>query len=255
MHDEKYTITPTVEAARALSRWELALCQHPMLLLIKEDMLCAEREAWWGGDFDHHMDRLERNLASLDRYPELRVCFDFAAVELELVAEHRPDLIRQMREQLEARRITLTNGTWSQPHIQCLGHESVYRQFELGLATVKRLLGAKVRAFASQEPMIAEQLPQLLAAFGYEATTLTHFMWTLAFRTPHSLLGYRGRLYSFDDEPFTTWRALDGTGIPLYLADVGGPLHGGVSDDGVFWEYQKDKVQAVSYTHLTLPTN
>lgn len=257
MHDEKHTIKPTVEAARKLSRWELALCQHPMLLLIKEDSLCAEREASWGGDFEHHLDRLEKNLASLERYPELRVCFDFAAVELELVAEHRPDLIAKMRDMARARRITLTNGTWSQPHLQCLGHESVYRQFEIGLATTKRLLGATVRTCASQEPMITQQLPQLLSAFGYETTTLTHFMWTLTFRTAHPLLGYRGRLYFFDDEPFTTWRALDGSGIPLYLADVGGPLHGGISDDGVFWEFQKDKLRGpalrINYPDMIAP--
>ena len=257
MHDEKFTITPTVDAARALSRWELALCQHPMLLLIKEDTLCAEREASWGGDFDHHMARLEKNLASLDRYPDLRVCFDFAAVELELVAEHRPDLIAKMRDMLRARRITLVNGTWSQPHVQCLGHESVYRQFELGLATIRRLLGAKVRTFASQEPVLTEQMPQLLDAFGYETATLTHFAWTLTFRTPHPLFGYRGRLYFFGAEPFTTWRALDGTGIPFYLADVGGPLHGGISDDGVFWEYQKDKLRGpavrINYPDMIAP--
>ncbi|MBN1918499.1 MAG: hypothetical protein JW889_11370 [Verrucomicrobia bacterium] len=257
MHDEKYTIIPTIDAARVLSRWELALCQHPMLLLIKEDTLCAERDASWGGDFDHHMARLERNLASLDRYPDLCVCFDFAAVELELVAEHRPDLIATMRDMLRVRRITLVNGTWSQPHVQCLGHESVYRQFELGLATIKRLLGAKVRTFASQEPVLTEQMPQLLDALGYETATLTHFAWTLTFRTPHPLLGYRGRLYFYDAEPFTTWRALDGTGIPFYLADVGGPLHGGISDDGVFWEYQKDKLRApavrINYPDMIAP--
>jgi len=257
MHDEKYTIKPTVHVARTLSRWELALCQHPMLLLIKEDTLCAEREASWGGDFEHHLDRLEKNLASLERYRELRVCFDFAAVELELVAEHRPDLISKMREMLRARRVTMTNGTWSQPHLQCLGHESVYRQFELGLAATRRLLGAKVRTFASQEPMITEQLPQLLSTFGYETAALTHFAWTLTFRTPHPLLGYRGRLYYFDDEPFTNWRALDGTAMPLYLADVGGPLHGGISDDGVFWEYQKDKLRGpalrINYPDMIAP--
>ncbi len=234
----------TCKGARDFDRWELAPCQHPMLLLIKEDELCAEREADWGGDLDEEFRRLEHNLELVNLHPSLRLCYDFAVVELELVKEERPDLYEKFKENFEGRRITFVNGSYSQAHLNIMGHESCYRQIEEGCRTFVELFGKHPRTYATQEPCYIEQLPQILRAFGYDHITLSHFAWSLKFLSPHELLGYRGRLHFLEGEEFTNWTSPDGTVLPLYLADVGGPLHGFIKDEGIYWEYQKDLLRA-----------
>ena len=48
--------------------WKLAVAQHPMYLLIKEDELCAERTPPWGApSIQAYIERLRANLDSLRR--------------------------------------------------------------------------------------------------------------------------------------------------------------------------------------------
>ena len=234
----------TCKGARDFDKWELALCQHPMLLLIKEDELCAEREADWGGDLDEHYRRLKRNLELVEIHPSLRLCYDFAVVELELVRDERPDLYEKFKENLRKHRIAFVNGGYSQAHLQVMGHESCYRQIEEGCRTMREMFGSHPRTYATQEPCYIEQLPQILKAFGYSHAAPSHFMWSLKFLSPHELLHFRGRMNFLEGEEFTNWTAPDGSSIPLYLADVGGPLHGFLKDEGIYWEYHKDLLRA-----------
>jgi hypothetical protein len=234
----------TCEGARQFDRWELALCQHPMLLLVKEDDTCAEREAAWGGDIVEGYRRLDHNLDLVQEHPSLRLCYDFAVVELEMVKEERPDLYEKFKRNFRDKKITFVNGTYSQPHLASLGAESCYRQIEEGCRSMKEMFGKSPRTYASQEPCYIEQLPQILKAFKYDYITLSHFAWSLKFLTPHELLGYRGRLHYLEGDEFTNWLAPDGTAMPLYLADVGGPLHGFLKDQGIYWEYHKDLFRA-----------
>lgn len=238
------SLRTTCEGARQFDRWELALCQHPMLLLVKEDDLCAEREAEWGGDIIEGYRRLDHNLDLVQKHPSLRLCYDFAVVELEMVKEDRPDLFEKFKRNFQQKKITFVNGTYSQPHFASLGAESCYRQIEEGCRSMQEMFGKSPRTYASQEPCYFEQLPQILKAFGYDYITLSHFAWSLKFTSAHELLGYRGRLLFLEGDEFTRWISPDGSVMPLYLADVGGPLHGFLKDQGIYWEYHKDLLRA-----------
>jgi hypothetical protein len=62
----------------------LALIQHPMWLLIKEDSKCLERTPPWGApSIGEYSRRVERNLDSLERDPKAKVNYDVSGAELD----------------------------------------------------------------------------------------------------------------------------------------------------------------------------
>ena len=76
-------------------RWKLALAQHPMYLLIREDTQCAERTPPWGAPtIEAYIERIRQNLDSLERYPQLKLGYEWSGVELELLASDSPEVCR-----------------------------------------------------------------------------------------------------------------------------------------------------------------
>jgi len=120
-------------------KWFLALCQHPMFLLVKDDDECLERTAGWGGDFHEHLNRLKCNLDAVEKYKEVKVNFDLGAMEIELVKLYRPELIKKLRKLVSKKKVALVNGTYSQPHLQILPPASCWWQFKYGLESIKKL--------------------------------------------------------------------------------------------------------------------
>ena len=129
-------------------KWKLALAQHPMYLLIREDTQCAERTPPWGApDIESYINRVRQNLDSLRRYPRLKLGYEWSGAELELLSRDAPDVLGQMRRYAQAGRVQFYNGTYAQPHLQILSSEANLRQFEygqecyreLGLASVRRV--------------------------------------------------------------------------------------------------------------------
>jgi len=218
-------------------KWQYVLCQHPMYLLIEEDSKCAERTPPWGAQsIDEYIDRLRRNLDKLKQYPQLKINFDFSAIEIKRLASRAPEVIEAMRNLVTEGRIGFVNGTYSQPHLQNFGSESNWRQFELGLKTIEELVGYKVDTYAAQEVGLNEQLPQILSYFGYKFAALPGFSYAISFLNEHELIGYGGRLDFVQDEEFTSWLGIGGQEIPLYLLNVSA----GCTDNELTLENQKD---------------
>ena len=58
-------------------KWQYALCQHPMWLIIDQDSVCAERTPPWGApNLEVYVERLRQNLNTLEKHPELKLNFD-----------------------------------------------------------------------------------------------------------------------------------------------------------------------------------
>ncbi len=218
-------------------KWQYVLCQHPMYLLIEEDSKCAERTPPWGAQsIEKYIERINRNLATLKRYPQLKVNFDFSAVELKRLAARAPEVVKEICDLVAKGQIGFVNGTYSQPHLQNFGSESNWRQFELGLKVIEDLIGYRVNTYAAQEVGLNEQLPQILNYFGYKFATLPGFSYALSFLSEHELIGYGGRLDPVQDEEFTNWQGIGGNQTPLYLLNV----DAGVTDKDLALENQKD---------------
>jgi alpha-mannosidase len=210
--------------------YKLALAQHPMYLLIKEDTQCAERTPPWGSpDIATYIERLRRNIATLRQYPELKIGYEWSGLELECLRQDAPDVFEEMLSLVKAGRTTFYNGTYSQPHLQTLSSEANYRQFEWGERVYRQLCdGHQVRVYAHQESSINEQTPQLLQAFGIRFGVLPHFSSTLVMEQGAELL-YHARFGSMfmQGSEFAAWRGLDGTLEPLYLEE---PSHMSVQE-------------------------
>ena len=199
--------------------WKLAMVQHPMYLLIKEDSQCYERMVEGQATIEQYIGRLRRNMAALRRFPQLTIGFEWSGLELEMLAEDAPDVFADMCLLAREGRATFYNGTYSQPHLQTLGSESNYRQFVYGMRVYDDLCHHPVRTYAHQEASVHDQTPQLLQAFDIEYGVVPRFFSTLAWldESEQVLIDRKGPRFVHGHE-FVSWSGLDGTAIPLYLA-------------------------------------
>ena len=208
--------------------WKLALSQHPMYFLIKEDALCAERTPPWGApDIHAYLERLQANLAVLRRHPHVKMGFEWSGLEIEQLAQDAPDVLADMLALARRGQIAFYNGTYSQPHLQTLSAEANYRQFEFGARVYRELCGHPVLTYAHQETSFNEQTPQLLRAFGIRYAVLPHFIATLVIEGGEITYHAREGLMFVHGSEFAGWRGLDGTVIDTYLRQ---PRHGSLQD-------------------------
>lgn len=125
--------------------WKLATCQHPMYLLIDEDRgipTVGERIPHWGApNAAEYVERVRRNLDSLEKYPDLKLNYQFSGAEMEAMAENFPDVVKWMKKHYAEGSLDFLDGSFSQPHLQVLGAESNWRQFEYGLEVFQKIFG------------------------------------------------------------------------------------------------------------------
>lgn len=205
-------------------QWKNVLCQHPMYLLIDRDRgkpTVRERIPPWGApDAKEYVKRVKRNLKSLERFPDLKINYQFSGVEMEDMARDFPEVIDEMRKWVKKGRLGFIGGTYSQPHLHVFGPESNIRQFEYGLEVFKRIFDCKIISYARQETGLHQQLPQILNGFGYKFSVIPAFYWTLRFIEGSSfpeIIGNANFQSFVQGEEFTYWQGLDKSEIPLYL--------------------------------------
>jgi alpha-mannosidase len=199
--------------------WKLALAQHPMYFIIKEDSYCAERLPPEGEPtIERYIDRVRQNLVALRRYPFLKIGFEWSGLELEQLAIEGPDVFQEMCALAQEGRVAFYNGTYAQPHLQTLSAEANVRQFTYGMRVYRELCGHPVHVYAHQEASVHDQVPQLLRTFGINYAIVPAFASTLGWLDEGELeiLASRGPHF-MEGHEFVTWRGLDGTEVPLYL--------------------------------------
>jgi hypothetical protein len=205
--------------------WKLAICQHPMYLLIDEDrgepVVCERIPPWGAPDAEEYVERVRRNLQSIKKYPDLKINYEFSGVEVEAIAEKFPDVINDAKGLFEKGRLDFLNGTYAQPHLHIFGSESNWRQFEMGLEIYSRLFGKQIKTYQCQESGVHWQLPQLLCLFGYRFMTTPSFRWLMSIENgPLELTGdevYGIEMYTRSSDNFVDAEGIDGTVIPAYI--------------------------------------
>jgi len=209
---------------RDFVKWKNVLCQHPMYLVIDRDRgkpIVEERIPPCGApNAKEYAKRVKRNLESLERFPDLKINYQFSGIEMEDMARDFPELIEEIRKWVKKERLGFVGGTYSQPHLHVFGPESNIRQFEYGLEVFRRIFGTEIITYARQETGLHQQLPQILNAFDYKFSVVPSFYWTLRFIEGSSFPEIIGNTHfqSFvQGEEFTYWQGLDKSKIPLYL--------------------------------------
>ena len=203
--------------------WEIAICYHPMYMLVDEDRTVptvGERIPPWGAaTAEQYLERVKRNLDSLERDPKLTLNYEWAAHSLDDIANRFPDVMKRMQAAHQRGQLDFVGGEYSLVHTQTYGSESNWRQFEEGHEVFRRLFNKKITVHAHQEPQLFHQLPQVLRYFGYEYLVLPSFPWAVTIsQGPFELLGHESGAYLKKGDEFIRAAALDGTTVPAYFA-------------------------------------
>jgi hypothetical protein len=202
--------------------WKLFFAQHPMYLIVDEDRgepAVGERIPPWGAETkEGYIERVRRNLTSLEKLPNLKLNYQWSALEVEHMCRHFPDVHERMKKLYAAGSLDFLDGTYSQAHLQSLTSESNWRQFEVGLELYKSLFDKKMDIYARQETGLHHQLPQLLNHFGYIYAASPAFVTTVEiFEGPFEFIVQEGQMEAINGDGLIESVGLDGSSIPFYL--------------------------------------
>ena len=127
---------------------------------------------WGAPNSEEYVRRVERNLQSLDELSDLRLNYQWSALEIHNMLRDYPHMRERMLKHYHNGKLDFIDGTFSQAHLQILSSESNWRQFEYGLQVYRDLLDKEVDIYSRQETGLHVQLPQLLNIFGYRFATI-----------------------------------------------------------------------------------
>ncbi len=182
----------------------------------------------WGAD--HFAERLQNAISWLDRYPSFKIGLDNEAHLYDYLAEHRPELLKELRGYLQkyAGRFGIGTCTYGQPLSQFINEESNIRQIAYAIRADREHLGYTPSIYFMSEHAMHSQIPQILAGFGFKGAIMrTHFM----------MYGYNPTF----NQPIGWWVGLDGSRIAT--------VHGGsdVSESLAFrpWQIRTLRVEPV----------
>ena len=203
--------------------WQIAICYHPMYMLVDEDRgvpILGERIPPWGAaTAEQYLERVNRNLASLEKDPKLKLNYEWAASALEDIAVRFPDVMQRMQAAHRRGQLDFVGGEYALAHTMTYGSEADWKQFELGLEVFQRLFGQRVTVHAHQEDQLYPQIPQVLRHFGYEYLTMPSFPWAVTITEGQfQFLGHESGPYLRKDDEFINVTAPDGTKLPAYFA-------------------------------------
>lgn len=111
-------------------------------------------------------------LDAADDFSGLKVSLELDAFAYEEVLKEDPECIELLRQYIEAGKVAIAGGTYSQPFGQDYGWEPNIRQLTYGRDVVRQVTGYDVRAFLVEEQWFHPQLPQLLQLAGFKYASL-----------------------------------------------------------------------------------
>lgn len=203
--------------------WRIAICYHPMYMVVDEDrgvpVLAERKPPWAAANVEEYMERVGRNIKSLEDNPGLKLNYEWASHSLEDLSARFPEIFARMKAAHNRGQLDFVGGEYSLAHTMAHSSESAWRQFEYGLEIMDRLFGKKMTTHAHQESHIYSQLPQLLRLFGYRYMVMPSFPWTIDLTSASfRLLGHERGTYIEKGNEMIDAEAPDGTTIPAYFA-------------------------------------
>jgi len=183
--------------------------RRPLYYTFGNHMHWVDMEWLWG------VGVLEDSLLDMLRLMEqtgTRGNLNFDGIGYEKLATDAPEALDLLKQAVAGGRIEIVGASYGQPYGLFQGGESNVRQRVFGVRSVRRLIGARPRAFWEEEFDFFPQLPQMLRRCGFTGASL-FFQWT--WHTP-----------SLPEErtPLIKWEGIDGSRLPA-LARTGFCLH------------------------------
>jgi alpha-mannosidase len=153
-----------------------------------------------------------------EEYPEF-VFIQSQPCQLEIVKNEYPGIFAAVKEAYRRGNWEPNGGMWVEADCNITGGESLVRQFLVGKAVNRELLGADSDTLWLPDVFgYAAALPQILAGCGIRYFVTSKISWNDTTRFPY--------------ETFI-WRGIDGTGIKTHYIYSPGGYNGRVSPDGL----------------------
>jgi alpha-mannosidase len=162
----------------------------------------------WGQE--HFLEHLRNAVEWLDRYPGFKIGLDNEAYTYDYLAEHNPEVLKEIREYLKRYpgRFGIGTCTYGQPLSVFINEESNIRQIGYALEADRRHFGCAPDVYIMSEHAMHSQIPQILKGFGFTGSIMrTHFM----------MYGYNPTF----DVAIGWWVGLDGSHIATIPTYVG----------------------------------
>lgn len=139
----------------------------------------------------------------LDRYPSFKIGLDNEAYTYDYLAEHEPQILQEIRDDLATHRGRFGIGTctYGQPLAAFINEESNIRQISYAIAADRRHFAVTPSVYLMSEHAMHSQIPQLLAGFGFRGAIM---------RTHFQMYGYNPTF----DAPIGWWIGVDGSRVP-----------------------------------------
>ncbi len=162
----------------------------------------------WGQE--HFLKHLRNAVEWLDRYPSFKIGLENEAYTYDYLAEHNPEVLKEIREYLKRYpgRFGIGTCTYGQPLSVFINEESNIRQIGYALEADRRHFGCAPVVYLMSEHAMHSQIPQILKGFGFTGSIMrTHFM----------MYGYNPTF----DVAIGWWVGLDGSRVPTIPTYVG----------------------------------
>jgi alpha-mannosidase len=107
-----------------------------------------------------------------DRPPFAKTLLNLDARAYEFMAEKFPEVTARLKKYLDAGKVELIGGTYSQPMGTMYSGESNIRQIVLGREIIRKALGYEMITFLEEEEFTHPQVPQMARAAGFRYASL-----------------------------------------------------------------------------------
>jgi alpha-amylase len=143
-----------------------------------------------------YRDSYEPFLEVLEGYPEIPFVLHTSGPLLEWLAAKRPEYIARVRKLVEAGRVEILGGGFSEPILTMIPHRDRVGQIRAFSAYLAEVFGTRVRGMWVPERVWEQHLVAALVEAGIEYTTLDDFHFQRAGLAGDALFGY----YLTEDE-------------------------------------------------------
>ncbi|MCF0175896.1 MAG: alpha-mannosidase, partial [Bacteroidales bacterium] len=133
-------------------------------------------DGFHGGVYGHYpMESYTKYMSDLlDQHPDWKMCIEIEPETWDSVKVVTPEEFVRFREKVAGSgRIEFTNPSYAQPYCYNVSGESLIRQFEYGIKSLKRNFpGISFSTYAVEEPCFTSCLPQILKGFGFSYASI-----------------------------------------------------------------------------------
>lgn len=132
-------------------------------------------DGYHGGIYGHYPVEWKTGFIvdQMEKHPEWRISLEIEPETWDTVALHTPVDYRRMQELVKSPRVEFTNPTYAQPYCYNISGESIIRQFQYGIRTIrKHFPEVEFLTYSVEEPCFTSALPQILTQLGYKYASL-----------------------------------------------------------------------------------